>query len=160
MGVSPHRSPRQHRVLPTRDLRTYHQAFRAEIPKLLGPRGRLVIAVLGDQPVGVGAFKPVDDCTAEVKRMYVRPEAQGRRVGRAVLERLLTDARSAGYTDVRLETLDVMTAARALYTSLGFVETSEFPGSETAGGPLSPFMRHLHLSLTTPPARGRLVRRR
>ena len=67
----------------------HHEAFRAELPGLLGARGRLVVARLGDEPVGVGTLKPVDDTTAEIKRMYVRPSAQGHGVGRALLTRLV-----------------------------------------------------------------------
>src|SRR5262245_58726288 len=45
------------------DLARHHDAFRAELPRLLGPRGRLVVAELDDTPVGVGALKPIDDRT-------------------------------------------------------------------------------------------------
>jgi GNAT superfamily N-acetyltransferase len=87
------------------DQARHHDAFRGEIPRLLGSRGRLVVARLGDDPVGVGTLKPVDDTTAEIKRMYVRPPAQGHGVGRAILARLVQDARAERYATVRLETL-------------------------------------------------------
>ncbi|HWC67243.1 MAG TPA: GNAT family N-acetyltransferase, partial [Acidimicrobiales bacterium] len=63
------------------DLARHHDTFRDELPRLLGPRGRLLVARLDGDPVGVGALKPVDDTTADVKRMYVRPAAQGLGVG-------------------------------------------------------------------------------
>jgi GNAT superfamily N-acetyltransferase len=66
------------------DLARHHDAFRGELPRLLDPRGRLLVARLDDNPVGVGALKPVDDTTAEIKRMYVRPAARGLRVGHAI----------------------------------------------------------------------------
>src|SRR5918996_388730 len=86
-------------------LARHHDAFRGELPRLLGPRGRLLVARLDDDPVGVGSLKPVDDTTAEIKRMYVRPVAQGLGVGRAILARIVVDARAEGYAIVRLETL-------------------------------------------------------
>lgn len=135
-------------VFTDADLERHHEAFRAELLKLLGPRGRLVVAWCDGEPVGVGALKPVDDTTAEVKRMYVRPQAQGRGAGRAILGRLLADARAEGYRVARLETADFMTPARALYTSLGFVETSMFDGSELAGTPFEPFAHYLEQRLT------------
>ena len=114
------------------DLARHHDAFRRELPRLLRSRGRLLVARLGDDPVGVGTLKPVDGTTAEIKRMYVRPAAQGLGVGRAILTRLLQDARAEGYATVRLETLRFMTAAQAMYRVFDFVEVARFDGSEAA----------------------------
>jgi GNAT superfamily N-acetyltransferase len=129
------------------DLTRHHDAFRGELPRLLGPRGRLLVAHLGDEPVGVGALKPVDDTTAEIKRMYVRPWAQGLGVGRAILTRLVQDARTEGYATVRLETLRFMTAALAMYHSFGFVEIARFDGSEVANTVLDRLTSFLELDL-------------
>jgi GNAT superfamily N-acetyltransferase len=86
----------------------------------------------------VGALKPVDATTAEIKRMFVRPHVRGRGVGGALLTRLLDAARTEQYTTVRLETLRFMATAQALYRSFGFVEIATFQGSETAATPLEP----------------------
>lgn len=129
------------------DLDRHHEAFRGELPRLLGPRGRLLVARLADEPVGVGTLKPVDSTTAEVKRMYVRPAAQGRGVGRGLLARLLQDARAEGYTKARLETLPFMTTAQAMYRAFGFVEVATFDGSETAGTGLEPLTIFMELDL-------------
>lgn len=59
------------------------------------PRGRLL---LDDRLGDVGGLRLVDATTAEIKRMYVRP------AGRALLERLVDDARAEGYELVRPET--------------------------------------------------------
>ncbi len=114
------------------DRERHHKEFRVELPKLVGPGGRLLLARAGDEPVGVGALKPVDGATAEIKRMYVRPEARGRGVGRALLQRLVEDARSEGYRTARLESLRFMTEAHALYRSFGFEDIAMFDGSEAA----------------------------
>jgi GNAT superfamily N-acetyltransferase len=124
-------------TLTEADLARHHDAFRREIPRLLGPRGRLLVARLGDEPVGVGVLKPIDDATAEVKRMFVRPRGRGRGIGRALLERLVDGARREGYATVRLETLRFMSAALAMYRTFGFVEVPGFHGSETEGTPLA-----------------------
>jgi GNAT superfamily N-acetyltransferase len=130
------------------DLARHHEAFHAELPRLLGPRGRLLVARLGDGPVGVGTLKPVDDTTAEIKRMYVRPAARGLRVGRAILTRLLQDARAARYTAVRLETLRFMSTAQAMYRALDFVDVARFAGSETADTVLEPLTIFMELDLS------------
>lgn len=122
----------------------HHDAFRQQVPNLVGPRGRLLVARVADLPVGVVALKPVDDTTAEVKRMFVRPAARGLGIGRALLERLLADARDLGYRVARLETLRFMTEAQALYRSLGFADSEPFESSEAAEagvGELTVYMR-------------------
>ena len=129
------------------DLERHHDAFRGELPRLLGPRGRLVVARLDGTPVGVGALKPVDDTIAEIKRIYVRPEARGAGVGRAILARLVEDARAERYRTVRLESLRFMTAALAMYRSFGFVETPPFDGSEVAGTGLESLTIFMELDL-------------
>jgi GNAT superfamily N-acetyltransferase len=132
------------------DLARHHDGFRGELPRLLGSRGRLLVARLGDNPVGVGTLKPVDDTTAEIKRMYVRPAAQGLGVGRAILVRLVQDARAEGYATVRLETLRFMTTARTMYRAFDFVEVARFDGSEAANTVLEPLTIFMELDLAAP----------
>lgn len=129
------------------DLERHHAAFRAEVPGLVGPRGRLLLARIGDQPIGVGTLKPVDDATGEIKRMYVRPAGRGHGVGRALLEQLVAGARADGNVVVRLETLDFMKDAHTLYRSLGFVDTTIFDGSEAVAAGFESFTYYLELKL-------------
>lgn len=127
-----------------------HAEFRATLPNLLAGRGRLILATVGGVPAGVGALKPVDAEVAEVKRMFVRPAARGTGVGRAVLERLLADARGEGFHTVQLETFTFMRPALALYRSSGFVDVEGFEGSETATMGLRDRTCYLRRELTRP----------
>ena len=129
------------------DAERHHQEFRAELSRLVGPGGRLLLARAGEDPIGVAALKPVDTVTAEIKRMYVRPQGRGRGVGRALLQRLVDDARSEGYRTARLESLQFMTEAHALYRSFGFVDTAMFDGCETAMSGLEGVTYFMELSL-------------
>jgi putative acetyltransferase len=72
--------------------------------------------------LGVGAIKELDPAHVEIKSMHTAAEARGRGVGRAVLDHLLSVARSRGYRRVSLETGTTpgFTAARAMYASRGF----------------------------------------
>jgi GNAT superfamily N-acetyltransferase len=102
------------------------QGFEAELAGLPGgyapPAGRLLLAWDGEVPVGCGALRAIGPGVAELKRMWTRPTHRGRGVARAVAGALLEAARAEGYRSVRLDTLAWMTAARALYASLGFRE--------------------------------------
>jgi GNAT superfamily N-acetyltransferase len=94
------------------------------------PAGRLLLAEHENRIVGIACLKQLDESMGEVKRMYVRPEARGKGVGRALLRRLLEEARLVGYQTVRLDSARFMEAAHALYRSAGFREIEPYAGSE------------------------------
>lgn len=82
------------------------------------------------QPIGMGAFKRLDDRHAEIKSMHVLSEVRGRGLSRLMLEHLIDAARAEGFTQVSLETgmQPTFVAARALYAASGFVECPPFQG--------------------------------
>jgi putative acetyltransferase len=100
------------------------QGFEEELASLPGayapPRGRLLIALDGDEPGGCVALRPLGADLCEMKRLYLRPALRGRGAGRALAERVIGEARVIGYRAMRLDTLPTMTAAIALYETLGF----------------------------------------
>lgn len=86
----------------------------------LGRRDLYVAAFLGGSPVGCGALREFDRTTAEVRRMYVRPEHRRRHVGRAILGHLIANARELGYERIILETGNKQAPAIAFYENQGF----------------------------------------
>ncbi|MGY1832724.1 GNAT family N-acetyltransferase [Geodermatophilus sp. SYSU D01180] len=70
--------------------------------------------------VGCGALRVLGDDVAEVKRMYVAPEARGRGVSKLVLAGLEAAARERGWTTLRLETGPRQPEAIALYEGAGY----------------------------------------
>jgi GNAT superfamily N-acetyltransferase len=94
------------------------------------PAGRLLLAIEGNTVLGCGALRPIAPGVAEIKRMYLRPEARGRGLGRQLLEALLAASRQEGYQQVRLDTDGLMPAAVRLYRTAGFVPCDPYPESE------------------------------
>ncbi len=96
------------------------------------PAGRFLVAYLDGWPVGCGTVRRVDDATAEIKRMYVRPSGRGRGVGRRLLAQLEAAAREIGYARVVLDTGERMPEAQALYRSSGYREVDDYNGNPWA----------------------------
>jgi ribosomal protein S18 acetylase RimI-like enzyme len=94
------------------------------------PAGRLLLAVEGDAVLGCGCLRRLAPEIAEVKRMYLRPEARGRGIGRQLLAGLLDAARQAGYREARLDSGQFMTDAHSLYRAAGFIPCDPYPESE------------------------------
>ncbi len=90
------------------------------------PEGAFVVAYIGSQLAGCGAYRRHEESVAEIKRMYVRTAFRGRGVARALLADLEGRARAAGYTSIVLETGDRQPEAVALYASAGYVEVEPF----------------------------------
>jgi ribosomal protein S18 acetylase RimI-like enzyme len=88
----------------------------------LNNRGDFLVGEHAGSIVAMGALRPLSDVRAEIKRMRVHPTMQGRGYGRAVLLALEERARQLGYRELELETGELQTAARGLYTAHGFVE--------------------------------------
>jgi GNAT superfamily N-acetyltransferase len=100
------------------------------------PLGSFYVGYLefdGPRPVASGAWRAHDDVeafgtrrTAEVKRMYVAPEARARGVARAMLAHLERAAAAAGAEAMILETGTAQPEAMALYESSGYTSIPSF----------------------------------
>lgn len=116
------------------------QGFQKELAELPGayapPGGRLLLARDAQDFAGCVAVRPIGnpaEKVCEMKRLYVRPTFRGKHVGRALVVRLLSDARIAGYTRMYLDTLETMIPAMTLYRSVGFQECQPYSYHPVAG---------------------------
>jgi len=102
------------------------QGFADELASLPGayapPRGRLLLATKDGTALGCVALRDAGGGRAEMKRLYVRPPARGLGLGHALAERIIEEARAAGYAEIVLDTLPTMGTAHRLYEQLGFRE--------------------------------------
>jgi GNAT superfamily N-acetyltransferase len=107
------------------------QSFDEEVKKLPGaygpPSGILLLARRSDHAAGCIALRKLEDGICEMKRLYVRPGDRGRGLGRALVERLILEARALGYGRMRLDTIETaMKDAVALYRQMGFREIAPY----------------------------------
>jgi len=117
------------------------QDFDAELAALPGdyaaPGGALLLAYVDGQLAGCGALRPLADVdyanACEMKRLYVRRAFRGFGLGRILAQALVDRASQAGYSNLLLDTLDDMEAARGLYESLGFEEIPPYYFNPVAG---------------------------
>ena len=110
------------------------QGFAEELATLPGkyapPQGRLLLAGAPGDAFGCVALRPLgegaDGPVGEVMRLYVAPRARGQGWGGKLARAVIDEARSAGYAQLKLDTLERMTDAQRLYESLGFVRCDPY----------------------------------
>ena len=113
------------------------------------PKGRTYIAETDASQMGMVFLRQSGEGAMEIKRLYVRPAWRGRGTGRALVERVIAGARFERAKAIRLDTTRNLTAAIALYESLGFRFREPYHESDHYGdkvlGPHLVFMeKHLH----------------
>ena len=102
------------------------QDVETELAELPWEYAAILLGRIGADIVGCVAVRPLEDGACEMKRLYVRPQARGSGLGRALAEAAIGRARELGFESMRLDTLPTMQSARALYRSLGFEETESY----------------------------------
>lgn len=110
------------------------QNFEAELQGLPGkyapPKGSLCLASwqLKDIKEAIGCFGlyPLEEEVCELKRLFLKPEYQGRGLGKTLMAHALQKAKRLGYRKLRLDSLRRLEAALRLYQQFGFYEIEPY----------------------------------
>jgi putative acetyltransferase len=102
----------------------YFATVEAELAALPGPfappHGRLLLAYVDGEAAGMVTLQEKEQGVCIMQRMFVYPRFQGQGIGRALANRLVTEAHASGYEYMWLDTAPRQSAAHSLYRSLGF----------------------------------------
>jgi ribosomal protein S18 acetylase RimI-like enzyme len=90
------------------------------------PYGRLYLAYYDGELAGCIGLRKIDGQNCEMKRLYVRSQFRGKRIGTQLIQRIIEDARQIGYSCMLLDTLPFLESAIHLYREYGFYETDSY----------------------------------
>ncbi len=113
------------------------QGFEKELAGLPGdyapPGGRLYLAYVEEKPAACVGLRRIEGDVCEMKRLYVRPLHRGQGIGRQLVLKLIEEARSLGYSKMRLDTLPSMKRAQELYRAMGFKPIEPYRSNPVPG---------------------------
>lgn len=84
------------------------------------------VAYDGDEAVGCGGLRTLDDRHGEIKRMYVIPHRRGSGIAGALLRHLEVEGRSRGWDRLVLETGEEQPDAMRFYEREGYTRIPNF----------------------------------
>jgi GNAT superfamily N-acetyltransferase len=97
----------------------------------LQARGEFLVGEVGGEIAAIGGLKRIDGVTAEMVRLRVRPDEQGKGYGAAVVTVLEERAAELGYRVLRADTTVKQPVALELYRSFGWCEIDRRITGET-----------------------------
>jgi ribosomal protein S18 acetylase RimI-like enzyme len=86
------------------------------------PNGRLYVAYFENQIAGCIALRKLNDTQCEMKRLYVKHQFRNKGIASLLVEKIISDAKEIGYSNMLLDTLPFLTTAIEMYKRLGFYE--------------------------------------
>lgn len=93
---------------------------------MMPPRGAFLVAMSDGQPLGCVGLKGNGGELAEIKRLWVAPEARGLGLGRRLMDAAEDAARQLSIEILRLDTNSALTEALELYRRTGWTEIDRF----------------------------------
>jgi len=111
------------------DIQNYDEEIAHLKSKYGLPDGRLYILFADGKSAGCIGLRKIDHQTCEMKRLYIRSEWRGKKLGETLVEKIITEARKIGYSYMVLDTLPFLQNAIRLYKKLGFYEIESYNDS-------------------------------
>lgn len=90
------------------------------------PYGRVYLAYVDGKAVGCIALYRMNEYMCEMKRFFVLKEYRQLGIGNQLVYKLISEAKSIGYTAMLLDTLSTLESAMHLYKRFGFKEISAY----------------------------------
>ncbi|NVM45809.1 MAG: GNAT family N-acetyltransferase [Candidatus Lokiarchaeota archaeon] len=101
-----------------------------DLSSYVPPTGIYYIIQKDSSIIGMGALRTLKKSIGEIKRMYIKPNYRGNGYGKKILELLLEKGKEFGFSSIRLDTGEFMTAAHRVYRLAGFQERERYLESE------------------------------
>ncbi len=111
------------------DIQNYDEEIAHLKSKYGLPDGRLYILFADGKSAGCIGLRKIDHQICEIKRLYIRSEWRGKKLGETLVEKIITEARKIGYSYMVLDTLPFLQNAIRLYKKLGFYEIESYNDS-------------------------------
>ncbi len=92
------------------------------------PEGAFLLAAAGGTALGCVSLRPLDGATAEVKRLWIAPEARGQGLARRLMAEIESRARELGYSALKLDSNAALAPAIALYRATGWADCPSYTG--------------------------------
>lgn len=93
------------------------------------PDGRLYLIYFDEKLAGCVGLRKIDNQICEMKRLYIRPEFRGKKLGTVLVKKVIEDAREVGYASMFLDTLPFLQSAINMYKKFGFYEIERYNNS-------------------------------
>ncbi len=93
------------------------------------PYGRLYLAYCNEELAGCIGLRKLNEQNCEMKRLYVKPQFRGKKIGSQLIKIIVKDAKEIGYTNMLLDTLPFLKSAIHIYTNFGFYPIESYNNS-------------------------------
>ena len=96
------------------------------LDKFAEPDGRLLLVEVDGQIAGTISLRKIRGDCGEIKRMYIKPEFRGKKLGNLMIEKVISISEENGFSKLFLDTSLFMSSAVSLYKKYGFKEIDSY----------------------------------
>ena len=113
---------------------SFEDELKNPLKKYGPPSGDLILAYWEDEIAGcIALTKMKESGVCEMKRLYVKPSFRKNKIGKLLVEELLSSAKEKSYEKMRLDTFLKLEAAVRLYQQFGFENISAYYNNPLPG---------------------------